>query len=88
MDEAVRCPFCGALMQCCSFFSQNTLYGHRDLSYAYKCTECGAAAPAVRVDNPYWSCGGGGSEKYVESAKRLAWEKAVVRKAKFDDVEV
>lgn len=88
MDErTVRCPYCGALMQCCSFYNLNTLYGQRDLSYAYKCTECGASGPPVKADKIYWSCSGGPS-LYVEQVKRIALEKALARKAKFDDSEV
>lgn len=87
MDDAVRCPWCGGLMELCSRFVHEGLYSAPDLVYQYVCTECGSASPPVRPVKGWMSCGGG-EDRYCTAARRIAWEKAVVRKAKFDNVEV
>lgn len=87
MNEPVRCPYCGGLMELCSRHVHEGLYTAPDLVYQYVCTECRSAAPPVKTARGWYVCGGG-SDRYADRAARLAWEKAVVRKAKFDNTEV
>lgn len=88
MNEPVRCPYCGGLMELCSRYVHEGLYTAPDLVLQYVCTECRSSAPPVRPVRGWYSCGGGGSDRYIEKAERLAWEAAVVRKAKFDNTEI
>lgn len=87
MDTAVRCPYCAGLMESCSTYIRDGLYAAPSLVYLYKCTECGSSSPPVRPVRGWWSMGGG-HDTYGERARREAWEKAVVRKAKFDDAVI
>lgn len=86
--DAVRCPYCGGLMELCSRYVHEGLYTTPDLVMQYVCTECRSSAPPVKPARGWYSCGGGGSDRYIEKAERLAWEAAVVRKAKFDNTEI
>ena len=87
MYEAVRCPWCAGLMELCSRYVHEGLYTAPDLVYQYVCTECGASAPPVSAGRVLFFRGGG-ADRYTSGAARIAWEMAVVRKAKFDNVEV
>lgn len=87
MNEPVRCPYCGGLMELCSRYVHEGLYATPDLVMQYVCTECRSSAPPVKPARGWYSCGGV-ADRYIENAERMAWEAAVARKAKFDDVEV
>lgn len=52
--DAVRCPYCGGLMQCCSYYRNEGLYTEKVRYVAYTCTECGSSAPPVRTDMLFW----------------------------------
>lgn len=57
-DQVVRCPYCGALMQCCNYYRRHELYGDPVRYVAYMCTECGSTAPPVRTDMVLWHATG------------------------------
>lgn len=88
MDETVRCPYCGGLMELCSRYVHEGLYTAPDLVYQYVCTECRSAAPPAAAARGWYTCGGGAEDRHTSAAARRARELAVVRKTKFDDAVI
>lgn len=76
MNEPVRCPYCGCLMECTTHYRRSDYYGTQTLQCAYVCTECGSTAPPVPVRGAWILCGGA---DIPCGAKLLAKEMAVKR---------